>query len=73
MCLIELSSCPLHQSIAMFMFPFFRGQSLPNLVLARLEDLVFALDDLRSILGAHKTAFRNPSLAKVLLLVVVPG
>ena len=57
----------------MFMVSFFRGQSLPNLVLARLEDFVFGLDDLKSILGAHKTAFRNLSLAKVLLLVVFFG
>ena len=71
--MIKLSSCSISQSIAMFMVPFFRGQSLPNLLLTRLEDFVFQLDDLRSILCVHKTAFRNLRPAKVLLLIVIPG
>ena len=73
MCLIKLRSCSISQSIAMFMIPFFLGQSLPNLVLARLEDLVFQLDDLRSILCVHMTALRNLGPAKLFLLIVIPG
>ena len=49
------------------------GQSPTNLVLGRLDDLVFELDDLRSILCVQQTTLRNLSLAKVLLLVVIPG
>ena len=55
------------------MVPFFLGKSLPNLVLARLEDLVFELDDLRSTFCAHMTALRNLSPAKLFLLFVIPG
>ena len=49
------------------------GQSPTNLILARLEDLVFELDDLRSILCVHQTTLPFLSLAKLLMLVVIPG
>ena len=51
----------------------FRGQRWPRQVLARLEDLVFELDELRAVFCAHKVTLCNIRLAEVFLLVVITG
>lgn len=45
----------------------FRGQRWPRQVLARLEDLVLELDELRSVLYAHKMTLCNIRLPEVFL------